>query len=80
MFFWLPRVMGWTIALVSHAIFEFAPLSFAPRPYDFFDFILRFSIDNIGRRFWVIGPMFCGLDVRREQGSMERVMDPPSRW
>ena len=74
-----PGVVRFRIPLPLDQVLEFAPSAVEAMVSNGLDFILLFSIYYLRGRFRKVDPMFLCLTIRRQQASMEDVMDGPGR-
>ena len=72
-----PGVVRFWIPLPLDQVLEFAPSAVEAMVSNGLDFILLLSIHYLRGRFRKIDPMLFRFAIRRQQASMEDVMDSP---
>ena len=72
-----PGVVRFWVALPFYQVLELAPSTLEAMVSNSLDLILLFSVHYVRGRFHKIDPMLFCLAIRRQQASMEDVMDGP---
>ena len=74
-----PGVVCFWVILPLDQVLEPVPSAMEAMVSNGLDFILLFSIHYLRGRFRKVDPMFFCFAIRRQQASMEDVMDGPGR-